>query len=91
MEDAAEDDDDTSLLMRFVSVCIKLWHTEWRFTWIMNMMSGFFGSYLEGFAPSIMPAWLAALDEGEEVVGFAVTVAVTMEVITLAMIILRLE
>ena len=49
------------------------------------MIIGFFESYREGFAPSMMPPWLVARDEAEEVVGFAVTVWVTIDVITLAM------
>lgn len=51
----------------------------------MNMMMGFLESYLEGFDPSRMPPWLAALEAAEVVVGFAVTVAVTTEVMMLAM------
>lgn len=51
----------------------------------MNKMRGFFESYSEGFDPSRMPPWLAAREAADVVVGFAVTVAVTTEVMMLAM------
>ena len=55
----------------------------------MNMMRGFLGSYLEGFNPSRMPPWVAAREVAEVAAGFAVTVAVTTEVMTLAMMMTR--
>lgn len=53
---------------------------------MMKMMIGFFESYLDGSAPSMIPPCWAALETAEVVTGFAVTVLVTMEVITLAII-----
>lgn len=55
----------------------------------MNMMRGFLGSYLEGFNPSRMPPWVAAREVAEVAAGFAVTVAVSTEVMTLAMMMTR--
>lgn len=54
----------------------------------MKMMSGFLGSYLEGFDPSRRPAWLATrvVAEVVGVVDFAVTVVVTTAVMRLAML-----
>ena len=54
------------------------------FTWMMKMMMGFFGSYLLGLEPPMMPSWLAALEAAVVAAGLAVIVAVTVEMTVLA-------
>ena len=53
----------------------------------MNMMMGFLGSYLEGFAPWMMPPWLGARAAAAAglAVAVVVTVCVTVETEKLAM------
>lgn len=52
-----------------------------RLTWMMNMIMGFLGSYLDGLPPSRMPPWGAALtvEEGAREATVLVTVLVTTE------------
>ena len=53
---------------------------------MMNMMTGFLGSYLLGFAPSKIPPCFAALEAAVvAAAAFAVTVLVTVARIELAM------
>lgn len=65
MEDAAEDDDDARLYSsQFVIGTCSAFGVEAQedeHTWIMNIMMGSLGSYLDGFSPWRIPPWPGAL------------------------------
>lgn len=57
------------------------------FTWMMKIVIGSFGLYLDGFPPSRMPPCDATRDFAEVAAGFAEAVLVTIEATMLAMIV----
>jgi hypothetical protein len=83
MEQTAENDDDGSLCS--VSTAVQIRASTGGPTWMMKTIMGFFGSYVDGFAPSRMPpcgvALTVLLGVAAVVANFvttSVTVAVAM-------------